>query len=95
MIATLKEWQELAGAIIGAIAALGVALLVAYSARRRDDVSAAMVLVGNLTTLIAAEDTIRRIAGEQSIAANDYPIFLVPPYSFQTRNVPTIRKLSR
>ena len=77
MIATLKEWQELAGAIIGAIAALGVALLVAYSARRRDDVSAAMVLVGNLTTLIAAEDTIRRIAGEQSIAANDYPIFLV------------------
>jgi len=29
VIATLKEWQELAGAIIGAIAALGVALLVA------------------------------------------------------------------
>ncbi len=75
-IAIVKEWQELIGAIIGALAALGVALLVAYSGRRRDDLSAAMVVVGNLTTLMAAEDTIRRIAGEQKIPAKDYPMFV-------------------
>jgi hypothetical protein len=77
VIATIKEWQDLIGAIIGALAALGVALLVAYSARRREDVSAAMVLIGNLTTLMAAEDTIRRIAGEQKVDAKQYPIFVV------------------
>jgi hypothetical protein len=76
-VATIKEWQELIGAIIGALAALGVALLVAYSGRRRDDLSAAMVVVGNLTTLMVAEDTIRRIAGEQKVAAKDYPMFVV------------------
>jgi hypothetical protein len=76
-VATIKEWQNLIGAIIGALAALGVALLVAYSVRRRDDVSAAMVVVGNLTTLMAAEDVIRRIAGEQKVSAKDYPMFVV------------------
>lgn len=64
------------GAVIGALAALGVALLVAYSARRRDDVSAAMVVVGNLTTLMAAEDVIRRLASEQNVPAKDYPMFV-------------------
>ena len=44
IIAPVKEWQELIGALIGAAAAaLGVALLVAYDARRRQDLSAAMV----------------------------------------------------
>lgn len=75
-IATIKEWQELIGAIIGALAALGVALLVAYSGRRRDDLSAAMVVVSNLTTLMAAEDTIRRMAAEKKVPAEDYPMFV-------------------
>jgi len=77
LVATVKEWQELIGAIIGAFAALAVALLVAHSARRREDIAAAMVVVGNLTTLMAAEDTIKRIAGEQKVPPKDYPIFVV------------------
>lgn len=76
LIATIKEWQELIGAIIGGLAALAVALLVAHSSRRRDDVSAAMVVVGNLTTLMVAESTIKRIAAEQKVAPSNYAMFV-------------------
>lgn len=76
IIAATKDWQPIIGALIGAIAALGVALLVAYSARRREDLSAAMVLVGNLMTLKAAEDAIKRIAKEQNVEDTKYAFFV-------------------
>lgn len=49
----LKEWQELAGAIIGGVIALFVALIVAHDARRRSERSAAMMLGRHLLKLIA------------------------------------------
>lgn len=90
MIASIKEWQELIGALIGATAALGVAMLVSYSARRREDLSAGMVLVGNLTTLIAAENSLQRIAKEQNVAESEYPFFVS---SRLTHSRPTLSPL--
>lgn len=76
IIAFLKEWKELVGAAIGAFVSIVVALLVAYDARRREDVSAAMVLVGNLTSLIAAANFLERKAAEEKISDFDYPMWL-------------------
>ena len=75
-VAFLKEWKELIGAAIGAFASIVVALLVAYDARRRGDVSAAMVLVGNLTSLIAAANTLQSKAAQEKVAESDYPMWL-------------------
>lgn len=76
LIAFLKEWKELVGAAIGAFASIVVALMVAYDARRREDVSAAMVLVGNLTSLIAAANTLERKAAEEKVSDLGYPMWL-------------------
>jgi hypothetical protein len=72
----LKDWKELVGAAIGAFASIIVAFLVAYDARRREDVSAAMVLVGNLTSLIAAANTLESKAAQEKVAESDYPMWL-------------------
>lgn len=76
LIDIARTWQELIGAVIGAIAALGVALLVAYGARRREDISAAMVVVSNLSSLIIAEATISKIAQEEHTEEENYPLFV-------------------
>lgn len=76
LIILLKEWKELVGAAIGAFASIVVALLVAHDARRREDVSAAMVLVGNLTSLIAVANTLKKKAAVAEISDSDYPMWL-------------------
>lgn len=76
LLATLKDWQSLAGAIIGAIASLSVAFLVGYMNRRREDIAAAMLLIADLTTVKAAERSLTDLANEQNISSDDYPMFL-------------------
>lgn len=76
IVTFLHSWQELVGAILGGIFALGVALLVGYITRRNDDVAAAMLLVGSLTDLKARESTLRRLAAEKGVSAEDYPMWV-------------------
>lgn len=76
LLSILKEWQSLVGATITAAAAFSVAFLVAYINRRREDISAAMVLVGNLTTVLAADRTLRTLSEKEQISEDDYPMWL-------------------
>ncbi len=75
-LATLKDWQPLAAAIITATAALSVAFLVAYITRRREDKSAAMLLIGSLALMKVAHDTLTKLATEESLADEDHAIWL-------------------
>jgi len=74
--AFLDKWQTLAGAIIGSLIALLVALLVAYKARRQEDLSAAMLLVGNLVTVRTASRALEDLAKEENIASESRPYWL-------------------
>jgi hypothetical protein len=76
IVAFLEKWQTLVGAIIGGIIALFVALLVAYKARRQEDLSAAMLLVGNLVTVRAASRALEDLAKEENIANENLPYWL-------------------
>lgn len=76
LLSILKEWQSLAAAIVTAAAAFSVAFLVAYINRRREDTSAAMVLVGNLTTVLAANETLRSLSEIEKVSEDDYPMWL-------------------
>ncbi len=58
LIEWLRKWQTFLGAAIGGIIGLLSALIVAHSARRREEISAAMVLVGNLVKVVAAFQTL-------------------------------------
>lgn len=72
----LNRWQTLVGAVIGGVFALLVALLVAYKARRQEDLSAAMLLVGNLVTVGTASRTLKQLAKEKKIEKENLPYWL-------------------
>lgn len=73
LAAFLDKWQTLAGAVIGGIVSLIVALLVAYKARRREDLSAAMLVVGNLSTVTTASRALKELAQQENINQEDLP----------------------
>jgi hypothetical protein len=83
-LSLLENWQSLAGSIISASAAFAIAFLVAYINRRREDVSAAMVLVGNLTTIMSANATLEEIAKKEHVPAADYPMWFSQRLSSST-----------
>src|SRR5437868_14120899 len=57
---TIKEWQDLIGAIIGAIGALLVALIVADSQESRERRAAAAIVHGDLIMLWGANESLTR-----------------------------------
>ncbi len=69
----LDKWQSLAGAVIGGVIALWVALLVAYKARRQEDLAAGMLLVGNLVTVRTASRALGQLAEEERIDEENLP----------------------
>jgi hypothetical protein len=81
LIATLHEWQSLAGALIGAATALAVALLIAHLTARRDDVSAAMVVVSMFVSVRAADENLRAVAQKVDISELDYGLWLASKLS--------------
>jgi len=67
LISFLHKWQTMIGAIIGGIFALFVALLVAYKARRQEDLAAGMLLTGNLISIIGNAHALKELSKEQNI----------------------------
>jgi hypothetical protein len=76
LINSLEKWQTLIGALVGAVISLFVALIVARSARRREDVAAAMLVIGGLSTIRAAHRALTELAQEEKIAEEHLPYWL-------------------
>ena len=76
LVTFLAKWQTLSGAFLGGVFSLSVALMVAYVARRREDVVAAMLVVGNLTEMTSRQVTLTKQALDAEISKNDYPRWL-------------------
>jgi len=72
----LNHWQTLVGALVGGIFAIGAALLVARDARRREEVSAAMLLIGNLVEFRVAGKNLRLIATERGVSEDQFPTWI-------------------
>ena len=72
----LKEWQDLAGATLGSLISLAVTLIVAYIPMRRDDLTAAMLVISNLVAARARYTSLQAVAKSRSIPADDYPFWL-------------------
>ena len=68
----LHKWQTLTGAFLGGVFALGVALLVAYVNRRREDVAAAMLVIANTVETKARFQSVKRLAEERAIPDADF-----------------------
>jgi hypothetical protein len=68
-VATLKEWQSLAGSIIGGVFALTVALIVSRQARRGEERSAAYLLITELVAVIGFNESGQKKAASIADAA--------------------------
>lgn len=75
MLVFISEWQTLIGAVIGGVFALSVALLVAYKARRHEDMASAMLVVSNLANLQTSESVLHELASDQGITAEQLPLW--------------------
>ncbi|MCF6258296.1 MAG: hypothetical protein L3J98_00580 [Gammaproteobacteria bacterium] len=73
LVCFLEKWQSLVGAIIGGIFALMVALLVAYKAKRHEDVAAAMLVVANLVAVKSASNVLSQLSKDKKIGDKDIP----------------------
>lgn len=76
VISLLKEWQDLAGATLGGLISLAVALIVAYIPIRREDLTAAMLVISNLVPARARHSSLRALAKERAIPIEEYPFWL-------------------
>lgn len=68
----VHRWQNLAGAVVGGLFSLGVALLVAYTVRHREDRAAGMLLVGTLVQMMARNAQLERLAKEKAVPEADF-----------------------
>lgn len=72
----LHKWQDLAAAGLTAIAALSVAFLMSHRDRHREDISAAMVLVANLTSVISANETLIALSKKEKTEEDSLPLWM-------------------
>ncbi len=75
VLAFLDQWQTLIGSMIGGLFALWVALLVAGRTRRQDDLVAAMMLYGNLNTVVSAKNALIELAKQNSVESENLPFW--------------------
>ena len=76
ILCTLKEWQSLAGATVGAVVSISIAFLVAYLNHRREEKSAALVLLGTLVNVRGAHTVLTELAQKESVSEANYPMWL-------------------
>ena len=72
LVKWLCKWQTLLGAAIGGIIGLLSALIVAHSARRREEISAAMVLVGNMVKVVASFQILLKKSEGEGVPADKH-----------------------
>lgn len=75
IIKFLYEWQTLVGSIMGGIFALLVALVVGHIVRRREEISSAILVIGDLTNVRIAFETLMDLGKNQNISEEYYPVW--------------------
>lgn len=83
MILILEKWQTLVGAVLGGMFALGVALIVAWSATRRDRRIAATLLISDLTAINVTAQHLRNLAVAERVTADNYPLWVFERLSWR------------
>lgn len=81
--AFLDKWQTLAGALLGGLFSLGVALVVARSATRREERVSAILLLSDLMSVRAAAENLMNIAKEQQVSEESYPLWISEKLSWR------------
>ena len=79
----IHRWQTLIGALMGGIFALATAFVVAGSAIRRAQRTAAVLLIVDLLSVLRVSDNLKRLAQEQSVEETKYPLWVSKKLSWR------------
>lgn len=87
-IDTLCKWQALAGSILGGIFALSTALIVAHSVRRREELSAAMLVTATLAAVRVESETLSSLSAREGVTEESYPLWFAEKVSHLHPSMP-------
>ena len=82
IIEFLQKWQTLIGSIIGGLIALFVAVIVSWTATRREQRISAILVISDVMQFRAAYENLTKIAEEQNVAPNQYPMWVAEKLSW-------------
>jgi hypothetical protein len=74
-IGLIFKWQTLVGSILGGMFALGTALIVARSARRRDEQAAGMIALATLAPVQVTSKTLAALSSRDGVTEDKFPIW--------------------
>jgi len=89
-IDSLSKWQTLIGSILGGIFALSAAMVVARSARRRDEQSAAMFVSATLVAVRVASETLSSLSTKEGVTEESYPLWLAEKIAHLHPKMPSL-----
>ncbi len=90
MIEFLDKWQTLIGSILGGIFALLVAFIVGYMARRREEVSSAMIIAGDLANIRILFESLTELAKKQNVPQDDFPYWVSEKLAHSFPNISSL-----
>lgn len=71
----ILKYQTLIGSILGGLFALAVALIVAHTVRKREEVASGMVILGKLTAVRIAYEALAHVADSEKIPTREYSLW--------------------
>ena len=90
LIDVIFNWQTLVGSLLGGLFALLTALIVARSARRRDEQAAAMVVSATLATVRVANETLSMLSTQEGVTEENYSLWFAEKVSHLHPSMPLL-----
>lgn len=69
------KWQTLVGSILGGMFALATALIVARSARRRDEQASGMIVSATLAAVRVVSETLEALSSQEGVTEENFPLW--------------------
>jgi len=86
----ILKWQTLVGSILGGFFALGTALIVARSARRRDEQAAAIIVTATLAAVGVVSETLAALSAQEDITEEDFPLWFAEKIAHLHPSMPSL-----
>lgn len=83
MIDFLSTWQTLVGGIVGGIFALLAAVTVAKWSERRQDVSSAMLVIGDLVSVRVSFRVLNEMREDEDVSEDDLAFWMLDKFTWQ------------
>jgi hypothetical protein len=86
----ILKWQTLIGSIIGGLAALATALIVARSARHRDEQASGMIVTATLAAVCVVSETLADLSSQEGVTEENFPLWFAEKVAHSHPSMPVL-----